>query len=77
MTGVTRFKHRSGSSIKINIDGSIDINSQVFTVKGSEENPIGGGFTLPNATMGPLCSTPIGVCPFLGFPHHGYKIINS
>jgi hypothetical protein len=73
LTGVTKFKHRSGTSIKINIDGSLDINARVISIKGSEESPIGGGFVAPSS--GPFCSLP--VCLLTGAPHTGFKAINT
>lgn len=82
-TGETIINHRTGSSIKINIDGSVtvnsslqvDINAKIVNIKGDEKVPIGGGVVVPNPSGGSMNCLPI--CPMLGLVHQGYKAINT
>jgi hypothetical protein len=76
-TGETTIHHRSGSSIKVNKDGSVELDAMIVKVKKSENNLTGGGVVIPNAGGGPFCAIAGGLCIMTGQLHNGYKVINT
>lgn len=77
LTGEYKVVHPTGSTIKMDALGVVEIDAQIFKIKGKADSATGnGGFVIPNPNNygGLSC---IGFCPILMQPHNGNTMINN